>query len=350
MDVISSNAPYILNIASRDGDANPLGEYKIYKNSVSDSNLIYAGKVYSEEGGHAITVPVNLQPIFVNYTPATISKLDNYGNALSTSGTGYMNTVFAITYPLTTGATETKTVNMLYCSENATNQELGWDSSTAAFPLCGNDFIQKKFFNGSYISLAMLFAENTLSSVLVEFVTNGGTSIYTPTKYSKRWSGNYTFGNTVKSFHVNVDGVTVTPEIEVINCLPSNSYILYYVNPFGAIDYIICDKKNSVTYNTDRHSMTKYATIQDRTAFGKYNYLNNTTRTWTLNTDILDDDQSKQMYKVFNSEYMWLLDVDKNELNSVVMEDANLKIKRFDTDKVYNYTIKVTDSQTFTIQ
>lgn len=352
MDVISSNAPYILNIGSRDGNGNQLGEYKIYKNSIADSNLIYAGKVYSEEGGHAVVVPVNLQPIFVNYTPSSVGKIDNYGNALSISGTAYLNQNFEMTYPTTAGTTNTLSINMLYCTENATNHELGWDSSTNTFPMCGNDFIQRKFYNGSYISFGMLFAENSTNTISAALVTNGSssTSLGSPYRQSKRWSGNYTFANSVESFHLTVGGATVTPEIEVVNCLPTNSYILYYVNPFGAIDYIICDKNNSVTYNADRHSMTKYATIQDRTAFGKVNYLNNTTRTWTLNTDIMTDEQSKLMYRVFNSQYMWLFNVDTNELNAVVMEDASLKIKRFDADKIYNYTIKVTESQTFTIQ
>ena len=96
--------------------------------------------------------------------------------------------------------------------------------------------------------------------------------------------------------------------------------------------------------------MTRYANIQDRTAFGKLNYLNNTSTTWTLNTDIMTDEQSKQMYKLFNSEYIWLYDVDKGQMNSVVIEDASLKIKKFITDKVYNYTITVKSSQTFTIR
>ena len=47
---------------------------------------------------------------------------------------------------------------------------------------------------------------------------------------------------------------------------------------------------------------------------------------------------------------MWLYDVDKGQMNSVVIEDAKLKIKSFNTDKVYNYTINVSSSQKFIIQ
>ena len=64
----------------------------------------------------------------------------------------------------------------------------------------------------------------------------------------------------------------------------------------------------------------------------------------------MNDKQSKQMYKLFNSEYIWLYDVDKAQMNSVVIEDASLKIKKFSTEKIYNYTITVKSSQNFTIQ
>ena len=77
MDVVSSNAPYIINVATRDTNANALGNYKVYiGTTISDNYLIYSGKLYSEEG-HAISVPVNLQPIFVNYTPKNIGIMQN---------------------------------------------------------------------------------------------------------------------------------------------------------------------------------------------------------------------------------------------------------------------------------
>lgn len=354
MDVISSNAPYIINVATRDGDGNPLGQYRIYKGDSSAGELIYTGQLYSEEGGHDTAEPVNIQPILVNYTSNDVGKLTNYGNAFTTASTSYLNTKFAVEYQRTTGDSSTLVLNMLYCTENATNQELGFDSSTSTFPLLANNYIQGKYVLGTYFTLTRIVPDSgdgaTMTLVQKNAQGEESSSVWNFGAGTYRGAGTLPIAADTVSFSILVDNNPVITDMEVVSCLPANSYILYYVNSLGAIDYIICDKKNTVTYNADCHGMTRYATIANRTNFGKINYLNNSTKTWELNTDIMSDQQSSQMYKVFNSQYMWLYDCDKNQINSVVLEDASLKIKKFDTDKVFNYTIKVSSSQTFTIQ
>lgn len=352
MVVISSNAPYYINVYTTDS----VGEYKVYLgNSTAESDLLYSGKVNNPEGSNTTNVPVNLQPIFVNYVPSRIGypegwDPDDPGFPYSLS----MYQIFTVVWDGDNSSIMTEVIYMLPCTENATNHELGWDSSSNAFPCAANDYIQKKFINGTYFSTfrANPAGTNTTYLNIIQHYPNGDSSTGTYVTYNGtvRASGILILDSSTSSFDVTINGLDVAKDIEVLQCAPDNTYILYYVNTFGAIDYIICDKNNSVTYNADRHTMTQYADIMDRAKFGKVGYLNNTTRTWTLNTDIMSDEQSKQMYKVFNSPYMWLYDVDKQEFNSVVLEDANLKIKRFATDKIYNYTIKVTDSQTFTIQ
>lgn len=356
MDVVSSNAPYIINVATRDTNANALGNYKVYVGTtISNDYLIYSGKLFSEEGGVAVTKPVDLQPIIVNYTPKNVgimqNKSDNFQpNPLNSS----LGQIFTVVYDTISGITATKEIGMLYCTENATNQELGWDSSTSTFPYIANDFIQNTYVAGTYFSLLQLNNNGgtTVNMELTETLDSGETvtSTFNFVNGDNRSGGILQLNDSTVSFSITIAGKPAVTDMKVINCLPENSYILYYVNSLGAIDWLICDKKNTVTYNAERHSMTRYANIQDRTAFGKLNYLNNTSTTWALNTDIMNDEQSKQMYKLFNSEYLWLYDVDKGQMNSVVIEDASLKIKKFSTDKVYNYTITVKSSQTFTIQ
>lgn len=356
MDVVSSNAPYIINVATRDTNGNALGNYKVYiGTTISDDYLIYSGKLFSEEGGVSVTKPVDLQPIIVNYTSKNVGIMQNKSgsfqpNPLNSS----LGQKFTVVYDTISGSTETKEIGMLYCTENATNQELGWGSSTSTFPYIANDYIQNTYVAGSYFSLLRLFPGGSINSTLklTETLDSGAVvgSTMTYIHADNRSGGILQLHDTTVSFSITIDGEPAVTDMKVVRCLPENSYILYYVNSLGAIDWLICDKKNTVTYNAERHSMTRYANIQDRTAFGKLNYLNNTSTTWALNTDIMNDEQSKQMYKVFNSEYIWLYDVDKGQMNSVVIEDASLKIKKFSTDKVYNYTITVKSSQTFTIQ
>ena len=356
MDVVSSNAPYIINVATRDTNGNALGNYKVYiGTTVSDEYLIYSGKLFSEEGRAALTTPVDLQPIIVNYTPKNVGIMQNIsGNFQPVPERSNLSQRFTVVYDTTVGSTFTRDLYMIYCTENATNQELGWDSSTSAFPYIANDYIQNTYVAGTYFSLLRLYpgGSNSATLELTETLASGDvvTSTMDYVNGTYRSGGILQLNDSTVSFSISIDGKLVINNMKVVNCLPANSYILYYVNSFGAIDWLICDKKNTVTYNAERHSMTRYANIQDRTAFGKLNYLNNTSTTWALNTDIMNDEQSKQMYKVFNSEYIWLYDVDKGQMNSVVIEDAKLKIKSFNTDKVYNYTINVSSSQKFIIQ
>ena len=356
MDVVSSNSPYIINVATRDTNGNALGNYKVYiGTTISNDYLIYSGKLYSEEGGVAVTTPVDLQPIIVNYTSKNVGIMQNKsGNFQPNPLNSSLGQIFTVAYDTISGITATKNIGMLYCTENATNKELGWDSSTSTFPYIANDFIQNTYVAGSYFSLLQLCANGgtSVNLELIETLDSGETvtSTFNFVNGDNRSGGILQLNDSTVSFSITIAGKPAVTDMKVINCLPPNSYILYYVNSLGAIDWLICDKKNTVTYNAERHSMTRYANIQDRTAFGKLNYLNNTSTTWALNTDIMNDEQSKQMYKVFNSEYMWLYDVDKGQMNSVVLEDASLKIKRFQTEKIYNYTITVKSSQLFTIQ
>lgn len=350
MDVISSTAPYFINVGVTD-----TSEYKIYADTTAlPVNLIYTGKVTLPEGAVSTTVPVNIQPILVNYIPDTVGKMYNPTGTFSTTGTTALYRYFMVEYPDSNGNTVTQALYMNFCTENATNEELGWDSSTTSFPAPGNMPLDNRYLAGTYYSATCLFAESGegVNLVIYQFVdgTLSKTTTLTTANGTRRMAGVLNLDSSTTSFDMMMEGIYLAKGVEVIRCVPKNSYILYYVNSFGGIDYIICDKTNTLTYNADRHSITRYATIQDRTQFGKINYLNNTTRTWELNTQIMDDEKSKQMYKVFNSEYVWLYDIDKQQMNSVVIEDAALKIKKFGTEKIYNYTIKVVDSQTVTLQ
>jgi len=359
MEVISSNAPYFLNVLARTDSGTEYGNYYIYLGQVSQSNLLYSGKVYAPDEGARVVIPVNIQPVLVNYTNSNVELLQNFNSGFQPSATqGYIGTKFSVVYD-SYSATEgyvslTVELFMVYCTENATNKELGFDSSTSTFPLLANDYIQGKYVLGTYFSLTRIVPDSgdgaTMTLVQKNAQGDESSSVWNFGDGTYRGGGTLPISADTVSFSILVDNNPVITDMEVVSCLPANSYILYYVNSLGAIDYIICDKKNTVTYNADRHGMTRYATIANRTKFGKLNYLNNSTRTWELNTDIMSDQQSSQMYKVFNSQYMWLYDCDKNQINSVVLEDASLKIKKFDTDKVFNYTIKVSSSQTFTIQ
>lgn len=351
--VVSSSAPFILKTKDHyrvyDGPA-PAAEY-----------LRYSGSLYGDS-----SVSVDMQPIFVSFVPQKTYELSDWDSSQYLKyQSGFTEVISIVVYD---GESESVVyLNMEYCTENATNQELGYDASTSTFPYLANDYIQKKFINGTYFSATQKWGnrntteykqtgiEVTYDNGTVQVLNGSGIfpNMVTP-DITWRLSGWLTIpdnsGHKPVKIRVFRNSLPISDYIEVENCVPEHSYTLFYINPHGAIDWIYCDRKNAVTYNADRHSMTKYANIQDRTAFGRYDYLNNTYKSYTLNTDVMGDQASKKMYGLFNSPRVWLYDHDNDRISSVVITDKSLKIKRFENDKMFNYTITVEDSQTFSIQ
>lgn len=363
MEVISSSAPYELTIVNTGEEGS--GEYSI-KHGVLSSSPVYKGKIYGNTSG-VVTTTVDIQPILVNYLPSELATLHRLNDTSLGVIYGIFDTDFKVEYPNTSGSgTSSVELDMKYCRENATNAELNLNNN---MPMMANDFIQRKYVVGSYISIMEIFkrpGSSTSEGITMEVkYTDGIVSVVSPAQTGLSTQektnricgyvniptrtdscGEVIYPSTIR-FYRGSDALT--PELELMFCVPDNTYILYYLNTFGAIDYIICDKKNTVEYNEDRHSMTRYANINDRTKHGKIDYLMNQTIKYKLNTDIMSDEQSQKMYRLFNSPYVWIYDFDKNRMESVNIVDKSLKIKKFETDRVYNYTITVESSQTFTI-
>lgn len=341
-----------------------------YKIMTDEPNAVYT--VYDADGldfyhGSLVNtsfISVDLQPILTQLAPKGIKELTRLHYDDFDIVAGDLDTEFS--YEI--NGSDFVTNKLFYCTEMLTNEQLNLANGKIA-----NDYIGGKWLNGSYFSLTYLHGSNTAydgktvvrretrKDGTYEDITSGGT-VAAP-EISWRVCGDLGYiddfpENPVVSFSLGVymtDATPssyrkLTPEFTIEYCT-KDKYALYYVNTFGGIDWIVCDGKNSVTYNSDRHTVTRYADIDDLTEFGKQTYVNNTTRSWELNTSVMSDDDSRKMYRLFNSPCVWLYNAETYTMESVNIDDAALKIKTFSTEnKLYNYTIKVTSSQTFTIR
>lgn len=131
----------------------------------------------------------------------------------------------------------------------------------------------------------------------------------------------------------------------ILYCRPKDSVTLWFIANNGALDFIYCDLVCQRTVNADRTQMTKYATIANRTQFGKFNYSTEIYESYELNTQIMSDELSKKMKNIFTSNYVWLQD-SEGIMHSVVLTEKSLTIKKRQTHKIFNYTIHCEDSQT----
>lgn len=134
-------------------------------------------------------------------------------------------------------------------------------------------------------------------------------------------------------------------EYPILYCRPQDSVTLWFIANNGALDFIYCDLVCQRTVNADRTQMTKYATIANKTQFGKFNYSTEIYESYELNTQIMSDKLSKKMKNLFTTNYVWLQD-SEGILHSVVLTEKSLTIKKRQTHKIFNYTIKCEDSQT----
>lgn len=122
-------------------------------------------------------------------------------------------------------------------------------------------------------------------------------------------------------------------------------YVLYYLNAHGAIDSLLIEgntvEGDTNAFGTARHDVQTTSLLDAE----HFNYINNATHTWTLNTGFMDDNASSMMWQLLTSPHVWLWDSQKSSypLMPVKIMDTSMQYKTFKTNgsKPVNYTLKV---------
>ena len=124
-------------------------------------------------------------------------------------------------------------------------------------------------------------------------------------------------------------------------------YALYYLNAYGGWDTLLIEGNTQVTDNLTRHTRDAVydnTEIQNR---GTRNYLNEISKTFTLHTSWLSDDEASRMHHLLNSPNVYLLDMETNEMMPVVLTNTTTEYKTYKGNggKLVNYTIDATLAQ-----
>lgn len=130
----------------------------------------------------------------------------------------------------------------------------------------------------------------------------------------------------------------------VNNC---NRYALYYVNAYGGWDSLLIEGNHSVSDSLTRHTReTEYDNrgIQNR---GIHNYVNEISKTMTLHTSWLSDDESSRMHHLLNSTNVFLGDLVTGQMIPVILTNTTTEYKTYKGNggRLVNYTINVTIAQ-----
>ena len=126
-----------------------------------------------------------------------------------------------------------------------------------------------------------------------------------------------------------------------------NRYVLYYVNAYGGWDSLLIEGNHSFSDNLTRHTReTEYdnRNIQNR---GVHNYVNEISKTMTLHTSWLSDDESSRMHHLLNSTNVYLGDLVTGQMIPVILTDTRTDYKTYKSNggRLVNYTINVTIAQ-----
>lgn len=147
------------------------------------------------------------------------------------------------------------------------------------------------------------------------------------------------------------DGINVPYTIggkEYYRTVPrcAGQYVIYYVNAFGGWDALTV-KGNSK--RSDNISIYSYDRRRDNatTRHQTTRYMDDMTGSWELHTGWLDDQSSKRMRHLVESNLVYLYDLDKDKLIPVVMTDTKLSYLTYVNNgrKMVTYTIMMTESQ-----
>lgn len=122
-------------------------------------------------------------------------------------------------------------------------------------------------------------------------------------------------------------------------------YVLYYLNPWGGLDWFPITGNYRMTDNITQYTYTRNYNNTTR-EFGKSRYLAEIERKYTLTTGWLKQSESDRMWYLLESNLVYLHDLQEDKVIPVTIDDTTVEHKRKDRmNKIIQYTFTVTESQ-----
>jgi hypothetical protein len=120
-------------------------------------------------------------------------------------------------------------------------------------------------------------------------------------------------------------------------------YALYYLNAYGGIDLFLIEGNHSERDNLTRH--TRKVEYDNRVVSnrGKSDYAVEITKSLTLHTSWLSDDEASRMHHLLNSPLVYLFDIVKKQMIPVVLTNTTTDYQTFKGNggKLVQYAIEV---------
>ena len=124
-------------------------------------------------------------------------------------------------------------------------------------------------------------------------------------------------------------------------------YCLYYLNPFGGVDHLLIEG-NSQKHRTVARDTFVADYDNSKQTREEFNYMNEVTETYTLNTGLLTDDESSRMPYLLESPQVYLVDLTAPTVFiPVTVNTDNYTVQTYKGNgcNMVNYTFEVKVSQ-----
>lgn len=134
--------------------------------------------------------------------------------------------------------------------------------------------------------------------------------------------------------------IGLTKYIVVDDCY---RYALYYVNAYGGWDHLLVEGNDIETDTLERHFREQEYDNGNISNRGRVNYVNEVTKSWTLNTGVLTDDEASRMHHLINSPLVYLCEIASSTFIPVVITTNTCEYKTYKNqgNRMFNYQLGI---------
>lgn len=121
-------------------------------------------------------------------------------------------------------------------------------------------------------------------------------------------------------------------------------YVLYYINAYGVWDTLPVTGKAVRSDGYTRHTRNIVYDNGTATARGTKEYANEIAVSWRLHITGLTQEQASRMHHLIGSAFVYLHDIEKDEIHPVIINERSLEYKQ-DSGKLHTFSFNVNLAQ-----
>lgn len=236
---------------------------------------------------------------------------------------------------------------------NDWSYDYGYDPATMgmAFPVNGHidarQWITFTAYNAESVTATLHFTDGTSSQVIIPIAISNdfNNDFNNDFARSARSAGSGTAVFDLSAWE-NVESVTINGVTYKVTS-DCSEWALYYVNAYGGWDSLLIEGRTAETDTLERHVREMEYDNRDIKNRGRQNYVNEITKSYTLHTSWLNDEESRRMHHLLNATEVYLGNIGTGEMIPVILNNTTTEYKTYKGNggMLVNYDIEVSVAQ-----